>query len=148
MDHLDFIHIRGLDGGPDEIFQGIAGGEVSFSGDITGDGGTVNLDVTPLVEALAPLQELAGLAPLPVDLTPILEALAPLSSLERITATDLTGVIEQFEEISGKMVAYDLSGITQALEALRDRVADLAFKDAKIDFGFFKVWLLSRIAEM
>jgi len=144
-DHLDYIHIHGFAGGAGELFQGISGGEISLSGDATGT--TVNLDVTPLVEALAPLQDLANLTPQPVDVTPIIEALAPLSHLERITALDLTELLARLAEIRDKIPAVNLTTIEQRLEELRDRVKDLAFVDAKIDFGFLKVYIKGLTAE-
>lgn len=148
-DHLDFIHIYGLNGGENECFQGLIGGGDSEE---TISGGTVStsvtLDVTPLVEALAPLQDLASLTPEPVDLTPIIEALAPLSHLERITELDLTDLLTRLEDIRDKIPTIVLTTIEQRLEELRDHLAALAFVDAKIDFGFFKIWLLNRIVQM
>lgn len=139
VDHLEYIRIHGLVGGEKEAFQGLMGESVTASEE-TADTTTVNLDVTPIVEALAPLAALATMTPQPTDLTPIVEALAPLANLSEVLDC-LGGIRDRIPEI-------DLSEVIQRLEDIRDRVGDLAFVDAKIDFGFFKVYLKGRTAEM
>lgn len=119
MNHLDYIRIRGLNGGDSEAFQGIGGGgtlTISEGGSepaIT-DGGTT--DLSGIIEALAPLTALENIGSEPVDLSGVVDALLPLSQLE-------------------------------LLGDIAEKIDNMKYNDEMLDFGFLRVNLRGKTIE-
>ena len=130
-DHLDFIRIRGLTSGEDEVFQGAAGGGSDL---LSESGGSLNLDTGSLTDVLKT-------ALLYED-----EDGTQHSYFENFDlALDLTPITDKLDAI---FMSGDEDVRASIIAEIRDRLADLAFVDGKVDFGFWKFYLKGRTAEI